>query len=690
MCGIIGIFGNKEAKKLANQGLDLIEYRGRDARGVYNKDDYAIGHCLYAMIGFVKEPLIRKNSVFAANCEVYNWKELALKYNVKPRNDSDMMHILLDKKGINAINEFQGVYAFSYLNNTTLYLARDIIGELPIWYSTHNGLAFASEKKALEKLGYINIEELNPRQILIYNHKTKIVKFKKRLFLDIKPEIKDTKEKIIQKLIPLLEKAFVERLDKKRKIGLLLSGGIDSSLLALMLKKASANFKCYTTVLDDKNLKEPEDLKYSVELAKELNLNHKIIKIKTSKIPKLLKEIVPLIESTDTTKVGVALTFFSACKQASKDKCYIIVSGLGSEEIFAGYQRHKESNDINKECLSGLLKIYERDLYRDNVIALYNTLENWIPFLNLELVKYAIRIPSKYKIKGEITKLILRETALKMGLPEKYAMRKKRAAQYGSNMNKALKKLTKQAKLKYISEYLRKFYPKHNLKLGALFSSGKDSAYALYVMQQQNYKIECLITIISSNKESYMFHTPNINLAKLQSESLQIPIIEQKTEGKKENELKDLEKALNKAKKRYKIEGIVTGALFSNYQRERIEQICDKIGLKSFSPLWHMNQEVEMRQLINEGFKVIIGSIAAEGLTKEDLGREITNEFIDHLAKIPGINVAGEGGEFESLVIDGPNFTKKLEINDAKKIMENECTCIYQVKNAKLINKSLQ
>lgn len=133
------------------------------------------------------------------------------------------------------------------------------------------------------------------------------------------------------------------------------------------------------------------------------------------------------------------------------------------------------------------------------------------------------------------------------------------------------------------------------MKLGVLFSSGKDSNYALHIMQERGYSIECLITIKSRNPDSYMFHTPNIDLARLQAEAMGLPLLETFTEGEKELELEDLKNAIIQAQKEFGIEGIVTGALYSSYQKDRIEDICNELGLESFSPLWHMDQEQEMR-----------------------------------------------------------------------------------------------
>ena len=140
-----------------------------------------------------------------------------------------------------------------------------------------------------------------------------------------------------------------------------------------------------------------------------------------------------------------------------------------------------------------------------------------------------------------------------------------------------------------------------------------------------------------------------------------------------------------KSKKEYKIHGIVTGALRSNYQRERVEDICEALGLKSFSPLWNMEQDVEMRHIINLGFEVVLSSIAAEGLDKSWLGRKLTINDVDKLIvlnKKVGLNIAGEGGEFESLVVFGPMFNKRIKILDSEIQMEAKNTGKFIVKKA--------
>ncbi|MEK6905426.1 MAG: diphthine--ammonia ligase, partial [Nanoarchaeota archaeon] len=602
--------------------------------------------------------------------------------------DAELLLSFLDKFGVEKLDEQDGVYSFAYWKDNTLYLARDILGEKPLWFSySTDFFSFASEKKVLEKLGSIDIQELNPRQIIKYGLKENKLEFINREFFTYLPEHKESFEVLKEKTAVLLDQAIKKRIPEK-KLGLLFSGGIDSTYLAKYFKDQGQDFTCYTAVLDSEVI--PADLDSAQKVAKDLGLKLKVKKIKLEEIPKYLQKIVPLIEDSNVVKVGVALTFYVACEMAKEDGCKVIFSGLGSEEIFAGYERHKNSANINQECLSGLRKMYERDLYRDDVITMDNSMELRLPFLDAELVAFALKIPDKYKIKGDITKYILREIALQKEIPREYAFRKKTAAQYGSKFDYALGKLSKQNKFPSKSAYLKTFYHSHNVKLGILFSSGKDSTAAAHIMKQQNYDLTCLIHIKSENPDSYMFQTAGTELVEMQAEAMQLPILIQKTKGEKEAELKDLETAFKKAKEQYQIEGIVSGALFSTYQRDRIEKICDKIGLKIFSPLWHKPQDKHMQDLLEKGFEIVLTAVAAEGLDKDWLGRRITSMDVERLQKLHqknGLNVAGEGGETESLVLDCPLFTKRIVIEETQIIEENKNCAHLIIKKAKLVNK---
>ena len=682
MCGIIGVFNQNQAKEQVETALALLKNRGKDDSKILQLDKGVLGHTLHAVVNHVSQPLQEKGTL-TANCEIYNWKDLNNKYQLHAKNDAELILKFLDNN--NNIEELDGVFAFGYVKEGKVTVARDILGVKPVWF-VHNrdNFAFASEKKVLEKLGYIDVQELNPRNILSYDIETKEISFTKREFFTYQPEHQDDYKLIKEKTTNLLDQAIEKRIPNK-KFGLLFSGGIDSTFLAKHFKDKGYDFTCYTAVLDTEN-KDPSDLVSAKKVAEELGLKLKIKKVKVEDIPKYLQKIVPLIEDSNVVKVGVALTFYLACELAKEDSCKVIFSGLGSEEIFAGYDRHKQSSNINQECVSGLLKMYERDLYRDDVITMDQNLELRLPFLDKELVEFSLKIPEEHKIKDESTKFILRDIAETKGLSEEFSFRKKTAAQYGSKFDFALGKLAKKEG-KFKSEYLKKFYPTHNLKLGVLFSSGKDSCYSAFIMKKQNYDLTCLITIKSKNPDSYMFQTAGVEMVRLQAEAMNVPLIEQESLGEKEKELEDLEKAIQKAKEKYIIEGMVSGAVFSTYQRDRIEKICDKLGLKIFSPLWHKDPEQEMNELLQKGFEFVFSAIAADGLDESWLNVQITNKELAKLKKVPGIMINGEGGEFESIVLNCPLFTKKIELIKFHKEIDSSCSGRLIIEEARLVEK---
>ena len=206
------------------------------------------------------------------------------------------------------------------------------------------------------------------------------------------------------------------------------------------------------------------------------------------------------------------------------------------------------------------------------------------------------------------------------------------------------------------------------MKIGVLFSGGKDSTFAAWLAKKQGHEISCLISIISENPESYMFHTPSITKTKKQAEVMGIPLVVRKSSGVKEKELDDLESAIKTAVKEYKIKGIVTGAIESVYQASRIQNICNKLGLECFNPLWQKNQIELLQDLIKEKFRVIVTGVFAYPLNGSWLGREINHDFISEIRELNEkyeINPAGGGGEFETFVLECPLFKKPLKVTGA-------------------------
>jgi len=223
------------------------------------------------------------------------------------------------------------------------------------------------------------------------------------------------------------------------------------------------------------------------------------------------------------------------------------------------------------------------------------------------------------------------------------------------------------------------------MKLAALISGGKDSIFAIQKAFEEGHEVTHLINIIPTRDDSYMYHSINLHMVELISAACEIPLIQQRSSGIKELELDDLTLALKKVD----VEGVSVGAIESQYQASRVQKICDSLGLKVYSPLWHRDPE----ELLNEMAKVLdvrIVRVAAEGLDKSWLGRPINVNSIENLKALNRrymVHMAGEGGEYESLVLDAPFFKKSIEIVKSQVEWEGDSGSL-KILEAKLIDKS--
>jgi diphthine-ammonia ligase len=208
------------------------------------------------------------------------------------------------------------------------------------------------------------------------------------------------------------------------------------------------------------------------------------------------------------------------------------------------------------------------------------------------------------------------------------------------------------------------------MKVVSLFSGGKDSAFALWCAQMQGWDIRALVTVIPKSPESWMFHYPAVEWTGLQSDTMGIPQVKVNSEGTKERELEDLKTSLVELMGNTEVDGLISGALSSEYQKSRLDYLCEDLGLKSFAPLWHKNQEQLVREQLDAGFEIIITACNAMGLDAKWLGKKLDTSDLQRLIQLKdkyGLNVAFEGGEAETFVLWAPMFKRRLKIINATK-----------------------
>lgn len=223
------------------------------------------------------------------------------------------------------------------------------------------------------------------------------------------------------------------------------------------------------------------------------------------------------------------------------------------------------------------------------------------------------------------------------------------------------------------------------MRVAALVTGGKDSALALHRSIRQGFEVVTLVTMVPQRADSWMFHYPNIHMADLFAEAVGIPHLAAKTSGEKDVELVDLRLVLAGLT----VDGVVSGAISSQYQKEHVDRICRELNLKHIAPLWHEDPLKLLKEMTELNMETIIVGVYAHGFTSDWLGRKIDKAAINELIKLNEriqVSLVGEGGEYETLVLDAAFFQKRIELIESEKIWQGESGYLL-VKKAALVNK---
>lgn len=197
------------------------------------------------------------------------------------------------------------------------------------------------------------------------------------------------------------------------------------------------------------------------------------------------------------------------------------------------------------------------------------------------------------------------------------------------------------------------------MRVAVLSSGGKDSAAAWWWALCRGWTVDCLVTVTITGEDSPMFQIPSTHLVERQAELAGVPWVEVRTDGEVPEDLNALAEALRARD----IDGFVSGALRSDYQKSRLERMAERLDMTSWTPLWHQSGHEHLKGMIQHGFEIMITGVSAEGLTQEWLGRIMTMKSFDDLAALANkhrFHVEGEGGEYETLVVKGPHMDGRL------------------------------
>lgn len=209
----------------------------------------------------------------------------------------------------------------------------------------------------------------------------------------------------------------------------------------------------------------------------------------------------------------------------------------------------------------------------------------------------------------------------------------------------------------------------------SLFSGGKDSSWALYAALESGRNVSQLVTV-HPPADSYLYHVPATRLAELAAESIDLPLLEVDAVFETEDitdstqqgdrELKPLEAALREVDRESGLTGITAGAVASEYQASRLRGMCERLGLDLYTPLWQREPIECLEAMYDAGFEILIVAVAAGGFDESWLGRQLDADAIADLTELRdtyGIHPMGEGGEFETLVTDGPHMDHRIDVD---------------------------
>jgi ABC transporter with metal-binding/Fe-S-binding domain ATP-binding protein len=214
------------------------------------------------------------------------------------------------------------------------------------------------------------------------------------------------------------------------------------------------------------------------------------------------------------------------------------------------------------------------------------------------------------------------------------------------------------------------------MKVAVLYSGGKDSNAALHWARRSGHEVSCLIGVVPEATDSFMYHVPGTELMDLFPEALGERLV--KVRAPQNDELRPLKSAISGQK----VEGVVSGAVRSEFQKVRLDRMCAELGIRHLAPLWHADPKQHVRGLISDGYDIIFTGVAAEGLDERWLGRRLDGPALEALLGLRdryNINLEGEGGEYETLVLWGPTHRRRLVID--------EFTALWRRDNGRMLIK---
>ncbi|MEM1563149.1 MAG: asparagine synthase-related protein [Candidatus Bathyarchaeia archaeon] len=421
------------------------------------KSSTAIGHVFLKILA-QDEPHLKQtgNATFILDGRIYTPRvEPSEAYAVAQKLEKDI------KIGAEALlKKFDGCFAFAIVEDEKLIVGRDALGLYPLYYGENGDtFAFASERKALWKIGIKRAQSFPPGHLLIANKRGFKIKPVKVLSRSVTASL--SIEEAAKRLQILLEQSTIERTHGLGEVAVAFSGGLDSSLVAWLAKMAGVKFR-----LIHVSLKNQPETERAEKAASQLDMSFHEFLYDEGDVAQTLPKVLLAIEEPNPLTVSIGVPIFWAAERAAELGLKVLFTGQGADEYFGGYKRYLNiykrfgGEAAERVMVHDILAMHESNFERDSKICAFNNVELRLPFASFPIAEFALNLPLKMKIESPndlLRKAVLRRAAEKLGLPSEIVNRPKKAAQYATGVAKAIRRLAKRDRLT-VKQFLQKLF----------------------------------------------------------------------------------------------------------------------------------------------------------------------------------------------------------------------------------------
>jgi asparagine synthase (glutamine-hydrolysing) len=458
--------------------LKELKHRGTDAHGIATPSSVksvksieqvatqnvtssiALGHNLSRVFSTDEaQPTLGNGYAFVFEGHIFPSSDAPIAEGLLRKSKSD-----IQKNCANIIREIEGSYAFSVASSDKLTVGRDISGTTPFYYGENETTcAVASEQKALWKIGIRNSKSFPPGTLAKIDSKGFVFQSIKSIR---QPSIKSVSmESAAKHLQNLLIESMRKRVSDVDKVAVAFSGGLDSSVIAVLAKLCEKEIQLVSVGFSNH-----EEIRFAASAAATLNMRYHVQTYGIEDVKEILPRVLWLIEQPNTVNASIAIPFYWVAKIASQLGCSVLLAGQGSDELFGGYQRYLTKfrqgiASVKETIYHDVACSYETNFQRDSQICAFHKVELRLPFVDSNVIRYALSLPINLKIESaedSLRKRVLRKVAENLKLPPSIVSRRKKAIQYATGVDKALRKLAKEERLtlqKYVEKIFQEVYP---------------------------------------------------------------------------------------------------------------------------------------------------------------------------------------------------------------------------------------